>query len=947
MKPLLSTAIASLLLCTPALAADLYVATDGSDAWTGKRAEPNAGRTDGPFATLERARDEVRKLKGGKAGGITVHIRGGVYVLEKPLSLSAADSGSAKTPITYRAYRDEQVTLTGGKEVTGFKPYRDEILQCDVKTLGLEKLKPVTADRNEGDVPACELFVAGKRMDLARWPNHFPDHPRGGEWTYIAAAPETGSRTQFSYLGDRPRNWKRPEEAQVHLWPWWDWFDQYVGIQAIDAEKGEITLASPTHYALQPYRRFYVRNVFEELDAPGEWYLDRKAGTLYFYPPAPGEQGKVYVSVLNNLVTLKDAAYVTLRDLTLECCRGTAVAMNGGTHSRVAGCVIRNTGTGGISITGGTANGAVGNDIYDTGRGGISLAGGDRASLTPAKHYADNNHIHHYGRVLKTYQPAVAVNGVGNRVSHNLIHDAPHTAIQLNGNDHLVEFNDIHHVCQETADAGAFYTGRDWTYRGNVLRYNRIHDVYGYGLERVDAARGLIYYRSPLRAQGIYLDDGTSGFHVYGNILYRIGDMMVQVGGGRDNRVENNIFVDGRVAVGIDARWPTYPWEEHNVRRLKDVPYQTPPWSTRYPDLAKPMRNHRWPEGNKILRNIAASLGEDAGDFTPFRYAIPQDATEIDRNLVWNSGERVLVVRSLLHRELRAAHASLGWDKWQGEGFDVHSLNADPRFVDPASDDYRLRPDSPAFRLGFKKIPVEEIGLYKDDLRASWPVPADNRRGSLEPVVQAFPVRGVGPTPADAAVFSVPRISRPGTIDGTLAPGEWGGAAEMALEQDINGAPARPRSQARLSWDDDYLYIAVRNEVNPNEPLKTGSTWGTDDAIEVAIRNPAAEKDPPIAVLRGYANGYFRSTTDAGAPYELVIRMENEAEYEAKIVDSGLWTAEWKIPLAALGFNPDRDSRLDLNITVRKTGPPLWLMWRGTRGNSWLLDRAGVILLRR
>jgi hypothetical protein len=951
MRTWLSLAIAGLLVCGAAggvpKPADLYVATNGSDAWSGRRPDVNDGRTDGPFASLERARDEIRKLKagGGLGAGVTVHLRGGVYPLEKTFALTAEDSGTEAAPIVYRAYKEERVSLVGGREITGFRPYRDGILQADVKGMGLEALKPVTTDRATGDVPQFDLFFGGRRMDLARWPNHLSDSPRDGEWAYIASVPEAGSRERFSYFGKRPDRWARPEEAQVHLWPWYDWLDQYAGVKAVDREKGEIALATPADYELQPGRRFYVRNVFEELDAPGEWYLDRKEGALYFYPPKPLEGGKVFVSLLDTLVTLKDARYVTVRDVTLEDCRGNAVVITGGTHARVAGCVVRNTGMEGITITGGTANGAVGNDIYDTGRGGISLAGGDRTTLTPAGLYADNNHIHHFGQVLKTYQPAVSVSGVGNRVSHNLIHDAPHTAILLNGNDHVVEFNEIHHVCMEVSDAGAFYSGRDWTYRGNVIRYNRIHDIAGYGFQRIDRAKGQIEYGSPGAVQGIYLDDGMSGFHVYGNVLYRVGDMAVQVGGGRDNVVENNIFVDNRPAIGLDDRWPTYPWEEQNVKTLKAMPYQKPPWSTRYPELAKPMRNFRWPEGNRFVRNVAVAVTPRHEGFLAFRYAVPPDAAQIDNNLVWNGGAPVVVNANLLGK---SNIGTIAWESWKQQGFDAHSVNANPRFVDAEHDNFQLRDDSPVYALGFKKIPMEQIGLYKDELRASWPVPRDRRREAMERATEAFPMPGFTPEPRALPTFMVRRAPGAVTVDGVIQPEEWDGAEPgkaMSLEQNLDGSPASPKSQAWLLYDDENLYISVRNEVDPNRPLKTGSAWGQDDAMEVALRNPSRKGNPPIMVLRGFANGNFRSSTEAGAPYDVVLRAEREVVYAAKAVDPGAWVAEWKIPFAILGINPDKHRRIDCNLTVRKTAGPLWLMWQGTGGNSWLLDHAGEIRL--
>src|SRR5207245_799709 len=139
----------------------------------------------------------------------------------------------------------------------------------------------------------------------------------------------------------------------------------------------------------------------------------------------------------------------------------------------------------------------------------------DRLSLSRGDNFAESNRISDYARWVRTYRPAIAVDGVGNRVSHNLIHDAPHLAILLHGNDHLVEFNEVHDVCLETEDAGAFYMGRDYTERGNVIRFNYFHDI----------GRTVATPQGPRHTDtnAIYLDDGASGALVFGNICCRTG----------------------------------------------------------------------------------------------------------------------------------------------------------------------------------------------------------------------------------------------------------------------------------------------------------------------------------------------------------------------------------------------------------------------------------------
>ena len=300
-----------------------------------------------------------------------------------------------------------------------------------------------------------------------------------------------------------------------------------------------------------------------------------------------------------------------------------------------------------------------------SGGGGILLAGGDRKTLTPSRHYAENNHIHDYGRWNRTYKAGISIDGVGTRVANNLIHDAPHQAIFVSGNDNLIELNEIHRVCTETGDAGAFYMGRDWAQRGNIVRYNYFHDLRAGGL---DGQGGFS------EVMAVYLDDWMSGATIFGNIFYKAG-RAVLIGGGRDNVVENNVFVDCHPAVHIDARglgWANYYFNGKETilfDRLKLVAHDQPPYSTRYPRLATILADEpAQAKGNRVARNIRVG-----GAWLELQDGLTDKTVEIRGNLT--------------------------------EG--------DPRFVDAAKADFRLRKDSPAWKLGFEAIPIERIGLQR------------------------------------------------------------------------------------------------------------------------------------------------------------------------------------------------------------------------------------------
>ena len=652
-----------------AQATTLYVSTTGADSWTGALPDPNADRSDGPLATLEAARDALR----GAAGGGTVVLRGGVHERSETFHLTSEDSGADGAPVVYRAAKGETARLVGGKRVSDFAAVtnadilnrlapeaRGNVMHADLGALGV-------TDFGSPGGGGLELFYNAEPMTPARWPNEGfvrvtdlvggdPVDVRGTKGDKIG---------QFMYDGDRPSRWTEENDPWVHGYWFWDWSDQRHRVESIDVEKSVIAVEPPYHgYGYRVGQWFYAFNLLAELDSPGEWYLDREAGVLYFWPPSPVTDGEALVSGIDTIISAADAEHVEFRGLTLEACRATAVEVTGGEGVRVVGCAIRNTGSWAVRISGGSENGVVGCDITGTGGGGVSLSGGDRPSLTPSGHYADNNHIHHYSRWSRMYNPAISMGGVGQRATHNLIDNAPHMGIGFSGNDHLMEFNEIHSVCYESNDAGAIYAGRDWTMRGTVIRHNYMHHVNGF------EAKGCV---------GVYLDDMFCGTEIVGNVFYKV-TRAAFIGGGRDCLVENNLFVDCEPASHIDNRamgWAGYHVATTMKDRLDDMPFRDPIWVERYPELQTVWEDEpAAPKGNVVARNVSFGGRWDGVQ----------------------EGARGYVA------------------------FEDNLVDEDPAFLGTPPADFRLAEDSPALDLGFVPIPIDRIGLYESEERASWPV---------------------------------------------------------------------------------------------------------------------------------------------------------------------------------------------------------------------------------
>ncbi|MCC6952154.1 MAG: right-handed parallel beta-helix repeat-containing protein, partial [Phycisphaerales bacterium] len=389
---------------------------------------------------------------------------------------------------------------------------------------------------------------------------------------------------------------------------------------------------------------------------------------------APITDGEAVVSIVGTLVSMQGAHHVTFRGLTFEHARGTAVRIERALGNRVEDCTLRNIGSWAVSMSG-ENSGVFNCEVTGTGDGGIRLSGGDRKALTPANLVAENNHIHHWSRWNRMNRQGIALSGVGNRAANNLLHDSPHTAIHFSGNDHIIELNEIHHVCTESNDAGAIYAGRDWSMRGNVIRHNYLHHLSGFTGGR---DQGCI---------GIYLDDLFSGVTITGNVFYDV-TMAAYIGGGMDNRVENNLFVDCKPAVHVDARglgWAN-KWPEQWLAEIKEkgtlsgVRFDKPPYSERYPDLLTLLTRTPpppAPTGNIIARNI-----QFGGTWSHFENG---------------AGSLVTIEHNL--------------------------LGVDPLFVDAAAakagasaSAFRLRDDSPVFKpgamgdAGFQPIAFEKIG---------------------------------------------------------------------------------------------------------------------------------------------------------------------------------------------------------------------------------------------
>ena len=590
---------------------NFYVSPQGKDS--------NPGTGSKPFLTLDAARTAVRRTLSNShtSGPVTVWIHGGLYLLQQPFTLTAEDSGTPDAPVIYRAVEGETPRIFGGARapVNALKPVSDPAALANLAPVARGHVLQVQLTEGEanaqrypdyfhGNGGLFRLLLDDRAMPLSRWPN--------AGYTTMESVIESGitppAGGTFVYreeVASHAERWKSAAESG-RLWLTGFWrvpFDvSSVRIAGIDTTKRTITFAVPVPLGIgskyvemvngtrhgSGKEQYYAFNLVEEIDRPGEWSFDFKSRTLAFWPPSDAalEGHELLLANLTQpVVILQGTKNVTLQGLTIEGGLQQGILIKDGEHNTVAGCIIRNTGGGGIDVEGGSANRIQSNDLMHLGSYGIRMVSGDRKLLIPGAGLVDNNHIFFIGEQERITE-AIYLGGVGNSATHNLIHDAPYNGINYQGNDQYMERNEIHHVGLDAGDLGIFYTNGDWAAQGNRIEYNFGHD-------------------SP-NANGSYIDDGGSGRSTTHNLFYKLASGIF-MGGGHNNVIEGNLIVDCRIGIHIDNRGVARHYDttaRHLVSFLHTIDPNSPPWSTHYPNFLNGiLEDPTQPTHNTVLGN--------------------------------------------------------------------------------------------------------------------------------------------------------------------------------------------------------------------------------------------------------------------------------------------------------------------------------------------------------
>jgi hypothetical protein len=673
-----------ILLCCvsaalPAVAAttDFYVSPAGSDAYPGSRSRP--------FLTLSRARKAVRQVK--SRGAVNVYLRGGVYYLPDTLVFTPEDSGTAQAPVTWQAWQKEVPVLSGGVRLApAWEAYRGGIVKAHL---------PFALDTDQ-------LFVNGERQQLARYPNFDPAVRHFNGYAADAFSP------------DRAARWSDPRGGFIHAMHLHEWGDFHYVITGKDAAN-EVTYEG----GWQNNRRLgmhatyrMVENIFEELDAPGEWFLDRRTRTLYFYPPVGLDMKKATVEAvrLRHVVEFRGSAEKPVRQILLKgitfrhaartfmenkepllrsdwtTYRGGAVLFEGAEDSGLEDCTIDQVGGNAVFVSGYNRRITVkGCEISRAGANAIAFVGDPRAVRSPLFEYAERQSlteidrtagpkspdypadslvddclIYQSGRFEKQTAGVQIAMAQGITVRHSSIYEVPRAGVNIGDGTwggHVIEFCDIFDTVLETGDHGSFNSwGRDRYWLLKDVDMNRITVGANRGLPLLDAVKPVILRNNRWRCDhgwDIDLDDGSSNYEIRNNLC---------LNGGLKNRegffrvVENNIIAENS------------------------------------------FHPHVWFQGSEDVfrRNIIFRA------YQPIRVERPW-GKDVDYNLLHTPG----------------AAGTAPAKGLQGQsGRDEHSLTGDALFVDAANGDYRVKPGSPALKLGFQNFAMDQFGVSSPRLRA-------------------------------------------------------------------------------------------------------------------------------------------------------------------------------------------------------------------------------------
>ncbi|MDY3929854.1 MAG: right-handed parallel beta-helix repeat-containing protein [Clostridia bacterium] len=672
----------------------IYVSPDGYEG---------NGSMESPFSNIESAIAAARKIpKDGSYSCVKIIFRGGRYKRKNPIILTREDSGSRETPVVFTSYENERAVFTGADNIDMSKAVRitdssvlnqlpkevrDKVVQVELAEQGIKGAGyvPIVYYGVKKYTPQVKIIWNNSECVCARWPN-------GGEFARVqkvlyagtpwfntslnkgsAVVPDLSGEKGFVFRTgtERTKKWAMGKDAVLYGFWKYGWAVDSVRIAGVDGT--DIVFAeTPVSFGVVQNGMYYVFNLLQELDSPGEWYVDKDTDILYIYPPEEiDDNTKVnVVSYADIMVDADNCDYINFENISFENTLGGVFDINQSDHFQVGGCDFNMIQSDVITITDSDYSGVVSCDMNNIGSSGINIDSNDWENLIERNCYAVNNKIEGYAQYNTTYHPAISINySTGAYVGHNVISDGNCQAIGGVGHNCIIEFNEIYDVCKTNADMGMIYFY--WTYMmaGNIIRYNYFHDTIGTGLSGW--------------APAIYFDELASGNVAFGNVIDNVNGALL-INGGRRNEFKNNIVLNTPTQV----QSPMSIYAHHYI----DV------WTTWESKLSF---TGLFPNKSNAYREKFPELYYENDDK---EWYYPRNVY-IEDNVFYNG-----MYIQLSDKYQNMAHMEYNIEYEKGE---------DIGFVDEAKKDYQLREDSVIYKdiPDFEPIPFYDIGLFGDEYR--------------------------------------------------------------------------------------------------------------------------------------------------------------------------------------------------------------------------------------
>lgn len=549
----------------------IFVSTVGDDSGDGSEEEP--------LRTLEKAIDVANEMREDSDKLIEILLREGTYSVTNTIKIINSQKDDSLLKIS--AYQDEKVTINAGVDIplsamniadSDFtnaiidKPNAGSVLQYNLKDAQIEDFGEISlrghliSDEKEAQ---AELSLNGEVQKLAGWPN--------GEYTGLIKSTDTneyGKRTKsgiangcsFKVNYDRPSQWSKPEQAWLSgtIGPNYE-FDYYP-VSRFDSEEKRVYLSRGAleKYYTEPYYRF--ENVPEELDEPGEYYIDRQSGMLYFYPPEDAPKDSVLTITMstptldvsgkapNSMFRIENSKNIVFENLIFKGGRGSAIKGKNNSNIKFINCEINSFGENGIRFDASTDITISDCKIHDVGQDGILFVScGNYQTLSPSNIVVSNNDIYNFARLERSYKTGIdfGYRCVGATAANNHIHNGPHAGMIFYGVNNDIYGNEFDNLVTEFSDMDALYCNNSnypWE-RGNKIHNNYFHDI----------GKSSMNGRHQINVRAIRTDNRGCGLNIYENLFYNIGDggngngnngIGAITAEGTRNRIFNNLFVD-------------------------------------------------------------------------------------------------------------------------------------------------------------------------------------------------------------------------------------------------------------------------------------------------------------------------------------------------------------------------------------------------------------------